>query len=104
MIVGHPEPEDGRIVDCIMGGENPWSSSTPFQFPSFGIPLDLRAISVLARGKQVTGSVTVELDQTIGKDEIAVTVAARHHDWDMLTGTTVCLMEKEEGELGVGVF
>ena len=59
---------------------------------------------MLARGKQVTGSVTVELDQTIGKDEIAVTVAARHHDWDMLTGTTVCLMEKEEGELGVGVF
>lgn len=104
MIVGHPEPEDGRIVDCIMGGDYPWPPSAVVQFPSFGIPLDSSAISVLARGKQATGSVTVKLDQTSEKDEITVDVAARYHDWDMLSGTTVCLMEKEKGELGVGVF
>lgn len=59
---------------------------------------------MLARGKQATGSVTVELDQTSGNEEITVDIAARYHDWDLLRGTTVCLMEKEEGELGVGVF
>lgn len=104
MIVGHPEPEDGRIIDCIMGGDYPWPPSTPVQFPSFSIPLDSSAITVLTRGKQATGGVTVELVQTSEKDEIKVDIAAQYHDWGMLTGTTVCLMEKEKGELGVGIF
>lgn len=59
---------------------------------------------MLARGKQATGGVTVELDQTSGKDEITVDIAAQYHDWRILSGITVCLMEKEKGELGVGVF
>jgi hypothetical protein len=87
-----------------MGGDYPWPPSTTVEFPSFGIPLDSSAIFVLARGKQATGSVTVEPDQTGRKDEISVNIAARYHDWDSLTGTTVCLLEKERGELGVGVF
>ena len=66
--------------------------------------MDSGAISVLARGKQAPGSVRAELDQTSGKDEITVDVAARYHDWDIVKGTTVCLMEKGKGELGVGVF
>ena len=87
-----------------MGGDYPWQPSTTVQFPSFGIPLDSSAITVLARGRQATGSVTVEPDQTIGKNEVTVDITAQYHDWDLAEGTTVCLLEKEKGELRVGVF
>jgi hypothetical protein len=103
-VVGHPEPEDGRIINCI-GGENaPWGLSAPVRFPPFLIPLNSHSISVLARGQQAFGRVQVELDQTNARNEIIVDVIATYHDWDILTGTTVCLMEREKGELGVGVF
>ena len=87
-----------------MGGDYPWPPSTTVQYPSFSIPLDSNSVSVLARGKQATGRVTVEPDQTVGKNEVTVDIAARYRDWDLLDGTTVCLLEKEKGELVVGVF
>jgi len=48
--------------------------------------------------------VQVELDQMNVNNEITVDITAQYHDWDALSGTTVCLMEREEGELRVGVF
>ena len=87
-----------------MGGDYHWPPSTTVHYPSFSIPLDLNTISVIARGKQATGSVTVEPDQTVGKNEVTVDIAAPHRDWELLDGTTVCLLEKEKGELIVGLF
>ena len=37
-------------------------------------------------------------------DDITVDITARYHDWEAPRGTSICLMEKERGELGVGVF
>ncbi|KAF9777920.1 hypothetical protein BJ322DRAFT_1114681 [Thelephora terrestris] len=101
---GYPEPEDGRVLRCIVGGDTPWLPAAPTQFPPFGIPLNSNAISIISRGQQGTGRVQVELDQMNVNNEITVDITAQYHDWDALSGTTVCLMEREEGELRVGVF
>ena len=59
---------------------------------------------MLARGNQSTGRVKVESVQADSSNEIAVDITAQYHDWDFAMGTAVCLMEKEKGELGVGIF
>jgi len=66
--------------------------------------LDSNAIYVLARGQQATGGVTVVSHQTTASDEVIVDIAAQLHEWDVFMGTTVCLMERVEGEWGVGIF
>ena len=103
-MVGYPEPEDGRIIRCIRGGDNPWSPNSGVQLLSFGIPLDSSAVYILARGQQATGRVTVVPYQTSASDEITVDISAQYHEWPIFRGTSVCLMERKKGERGVGIF
>ncbi|KAF9647713.1 hypothetical protein BDM02DRAFT_3129549 [Thelephora ganbajun] len=103
-MVGYPEPEDGTVIRCIRGRDNPWSPTARVQFPSFGIPLNSSAIYLLARGQQATGRVTVVPHPTSVSDEIIVDVVAQYHEWNIFMNTNVCLMERNEGERGVGIF
>ena len=103
-MVGRPEPQDGRIIHCVRGGETGSSPTSRVQFPSFGIPLDSSAIYVMARGKQATGNVTVVKHQTSVDEEVTVDVTAQYHEWETFRGTIICLMERKKGEQGVGIF
>ena len=101
-MVGRPEPQDGRIIRCVRGGEDGWSP--PSQSLSFGIPLDSSAIYVMARGRQATGNVTVIPDQAGVDDEVTIDITARYREWETFRGTIMCLMERKKGERGVGIF
>lgn len=59
---------------------------------------------MLARGQQANGRITVAPHQTTASDVITVEIAAEYRDLDLFRGTNVCLMERERGERGVGVF
>jgi len=102
-MVGHPEPQDGRIISCVRGGEDGWPPTSRAQFLSFNIPLNLSAIYVMARGQQATGRVRVEPHQT-SVNEVTVDITAQYHEWETFKGTIMCLMERGEGEQGVGIF
>jgi len=103
-MVGHPEPQDGRIIRCVRGEEDGWSPTSRVQFLSFGVPLDLGAIYVMARGKQATGRVTVVPDETGVDDGVTVDITSQYHDWETFRGTIMCLMERRKGEQGIGIF
>jgi len=103
-MVGRPEPQDGRIIRCVRGGEDGWSPTSRIQFLSFGIPSDLSAIYVMARGQQATGRVTVVPDQTSVDDGVTIDITAKYHEWETFRGTIMCLMERKKGEQGIGIF
>jgi hypothetical protein len=63
--------------------------------------LSSSAIFVRVRGRQATGRVRVELDETTVSDYITVDITPRG---EAPRGTSMCLMEKEKGELGVEIF
>ena len=65
--------------------------------------MDSSAIYILARGQQANGKITVVQEMT-DSNEITVDVAAEDRDRDVFRGTAVCLMERKEGERGVGIF
>lgn len=102
-MVGRPEPQDGRVIHCVRGRDGEWPPVFPHQSLPFGIPLNSSAIYILARGQQAAGRVVVEPHQT-DSDEITVEVTTDYREWDTYMGTAVCLMERKDGERGVGVF
>ena len=102
-MVGKPEPEDGRAIHCVKGRGRSWSPSSPPELLTFDIPLNSSAIYILARGRQTTGEVKVVPHQR-NSDEITVEIVTQYHEWDTFMGTTICLMERKEGERGVGIF
>lgn len=87
----------------MRGDDDEWSPTPRVQFPSFSIPLDSRAIYILARGQQANGKITV-VPQTDINDTITVDIAAEYREWDTFKGTTVCLLERKLGERGIGIF
>ncbi|KAN0081363.1 hypothetical protein V8E55_008987 [Tylopilus felleus] len=109
--VGHPPPPDGDDDQCV-GSTNwttyydqpPWTSEYPYGAETtFSLPLDSDALYLVSRGIFQHGLVTIEQSEQVG-DTVDVRVRVAYYDDQVLESATVCQVQREDREHGVGIF
>ncbi|KAK0226557.1 hypothetical protein IW262DRAFT_1457799 [Armillaria fumosa] len=105
-----PIPNGHTVRECIQG--QGWTSTgSGGGFPSqrysahtsFDLPLNSETIFLLSQGSLSSGAVNVLTSPTL-KDVVRVDVAIQYYRQRVLDYARVCLLQRQEGENGVGVF
>ncbi|KAK0196019.1 hypothetical protein F5146DRAFT_924767 [Armillaria mellea] len=105
-----PIPNGHTVRECIWG--QGWTSTgSGGGFPtqrysahtSFDLPLNSETLFLLSQGSLSSGAVNVVTSPTL-KDVVRVDVAIQYYRQRVLDYARVCLLQRREGENGVGVF
>ncbi|KAK0495084.1 hypothetical protein EDD18DRAFT_1173857 [Armillaria luteobubalina] len=105
-----PIPNGHTVRECIQG--QGWTSTgSGGGFPSqrysahtsFDLPLISETLFLLSQGSLSSGAVNVVTSPTL-KDVVRVDVAIQYYRQRVLDYARVCLLQRQEGENGVGVF
>ena len=82
----------------------PWTSEYPYGAETtFSLPLDSDALYLVSRGIFQHGLVTIEQSEQVG-DTVDVRVRVAYYDDQVLESATVCQVQREDREHGVGIF
>ncbi|KAH7921450.1 hypothetical protein BV22DRAFT_1198201 [Leucogyrophana mollusca] len=108
---GRPEPSDGIVHSCVGSGnwseyhERPnWAWGYPHGAEtSFELDVDSAALYLVSRGSRHSGGVNIVQSEVEG-DKVGVNVRVGYYYEPALARATVCLLERRQGENGVGIF
>ncbi|PBK58817.1 hypothetical protein ARMSODRAFT_967407 [Armillaria solidipes] len=107
-----PIPRGYTVRECIRGPG--WTSTgSGGGFPavgqrysahtSFDLPLNSETLFLLSQGSLSSGAINVVTSPTL-KDVVRVDVAIQYYRQKVLDYARICLLQRQEGENGVGVF
>lgn len=108
---GWPIPGEYRAHDCVSG--NAWkahknSIGSNAMYPmdsvtSFDLPVSSSRLFILQRGTLSAGSLRVETSDAVRRT-VHVEVRVHYRSTKALDHANVCLLRRQEGENGVGIF
>jgi len=123
-----PQPADGKAQSCSSRWSSPavspwlpepehsnvYGSAVPFLAPSsyppytsetsFTLPLIAPLHFLLARGSLASGQVRVQTESSENPDEIGIKVEVRYYTVGARNLAELCLLEREEGGWGLGIY
>jgi len=103
---GWPLQSDGKIRRCV-SGHKAWARQQIAGNPSasFELPLSADVMYLFARGALSRGNVVIIQDETWREpDTVKVDVSLKYATREIMEATSVCLLERQEGHSGVGIF
>ena len=115
-------PNGVTVEECVQGDD--WSSSDgssfvavqlpgeegnvyPFDFEaetSFDLPLSSDTLFAISRGRLLGGFAKVVTSSEQADDTATVKVLIRYNREELLESTKACLLSRDDGEKGVGIF
>lgn len=98
-----------NIVDCKTWASaayplqsTPGTGYLPWKTTEINVPIDERDLFVFARGSSFSGIARVHESPDV--KDLKVSVSARFRNEEALSGTRVCLVERESGAHGVAIL
>lgn len=104
-----PIPPHVKIHDCVEGdlwSDDPSEATLPGAFSSytsFELPVSSNLLLFLARGSTSHGNIAIITSDDVG-DVAKVDVSVEYYRQKIRDEARVCLLGREEGETGVGIF
>ncbi|KAF7289248.1 hypothetical protein MIND_01386300 [Mycena indigotica] len=101
----YPVPDNVELDECVTewttGPTNPTSSTPYTSLASFSFPIPSKTLLLLSKGSLSGGRLKVV---TSASDDVKITVAIHYADTLARELAKVCLINRDEGEQGVGLF
>ncbi|PCH35697.1 hypothetical protein WOLCODRAFT_166424 [Wolfiporia cocos MD-104 SS10] len=101
--IGWPAANDGKIIECISGSKD-WLQEDSSARASFDLPLSADVLYMFSRGRLSKGNVLFDQSSGLSKDQqnIHVDVDIQYNSTAQLDATSVCIFEREKGQIGIG--
>ncbi|PCH35698.1 hypothetical protein WOLCODRAFT_80761 [Wolfiporia cocos MD-104 SS10] len=102
--IGWPTERDGKIIRCVSRSKE-WLRNNSGPRASFELPLSADILYMFSRGALSNGEVTfIQSADWTERHAIQVDITIHYTHREQLDGTSVCLLEREAGQTGIGFF